>query len=62
MIDDVIGEYEQLPSTQTIMLHLKDKFEDATITKLRQLTIKFNIYKKWHKHTTKQKEMPNMIR
>nr|CAD1844018.1 unnamed protein product [Ananas comosus var. bracteatus] len=64
MVDDLIGECEQLPTAHVMWVHLKEKFGGTTVIKLRQLTIKFDTYKKRPNHTIKQhlREMSNMIR
>nr|CAD1821586.1 unnamed protein product [Ananas comosus var. bracteatus] len=55
---------EQLPTAHAMWIHLKEKFGGTTVIKLRQLTIKFDTYKKRPNHTIKQhlREMSNMIK
>ncbi|XP_078171522.1 uncharacterized protein LOC144565598 [Carex rostrata] len=53
----------EIESNSKMWLALKQKFDGTSITKLRQLTIKFDTYKKRHNHSVRQhlREMSNMI-
>nr|XP_009791894.1 PREDICTED: uncharacterized protein LOC104239064 [Nicotiana sylvestris] len=63
VVDDLIHECEQYPTTQAIWAHFREAYGSTTVTRLRQLTIKFDTYKKRHDHNVKQhlRVMPNMI-
>ncbi|XP_044477551.1 uncharacterized protein LOC123204812 [Mangifera indica] len=63
MNDDIAYQYEQFETTNAIWVALKEKFGGTTVSKLRQLTIKFDTYKKVPNKPMKQhlREMSNMI-
>lgn len=46
MNDDIAYKYEQYETTHAMWEALKEKFGENTVSKLRQLAIKFDIYKK----------------
>jgi gag-polypeptide of LTR copia-type len=56
-------EFRQYEVAKNMWLVLKRKFDGTSVTKLRQLTIKFNTYKKRPNHSMRQylREMSNMI-
>lgn len=66
MVDDLIHECEQFPTAHDICVYLRVKYGGTSLTKLRQLTIKLDIYKKFHNHNIKQLDrimtMSNMVR
>ncbi|XP_075080296.1 uncharacterized protein LOC142165820 [Nicotiana tabacum] len=61
--DDLIYECEQYPTAQAMWAYLREAYGGTTVTRLRQLTIKFDTYKKRHDHGVKQhlRVMSNMI-
>ena len=64
MHDDLVYEYQQYPTAHAMWVALNEKFGGTTVTKLRQLTIKFDTYKKKPNHNMQQylREMSNMIK
>ena len=46
MNDDLVYEYQQYPTANAMWVTLREKFGGTTVSKLRQLTIKFGTYKK----------------
>ncbi|EEF49151.1 conserved hypothetical protein [Ricinus communis] len=46
MNDDLVYEYQQYPIAHSMWVDLREKFGGTTISKLRQLTIKFDTFKK----------------
>ncbi|XP_073289064.1 uncharacterized protein [Primulina huaijiensis] len=64
VIDDLIHECEQHLTAHDIWVYLREKYGGTTVTRLRQLTIKFDTYKKQADHSIKQhlRTMSNMIR
>jgi gag-polypeptide of LTR copia-type len=63
MENDVMREFRQYEVAKEMWLALKQKFDGTSVTKLRQLTIKFDTYKKRPNHSMRQhlREMSNMI-
>jgi gag-polypeptide of LTR copia-type len=63
METDVMREFRQYEVAKEMWLALKQKFGGTSVTKLRQLTIKFDTYKKRYNHSMRQhlREMSNMI-
>ena len=63
MNDDLVFEHQHHPTAQAMWLALKEKFGGISISKLRQLTIKFDTYKKVPNKFMKQhlRDMSNMI-
>jgi gag-polypeptide of LTR copia-type len=63
MENDVMREFRQYEVAKEMWLALKQKFGGTFVTKLRQLTIKFDTYKKRPNHSICQhlREMLNMI-
>jgi gag-polypeptide of LTR copia-type/Domain of unknown function (DUF4219) len=63
MENDVMREFRQYEVAKEMWLALKQKFGGTSVTKLRQLTIKFDTYKKRPNHNMRQhlREMSNMI-
>ena len=63
MNDDLLYEYKQYPTAYVMWNALKKKFGCTLVTKLRQLIIKFDTYKKHPNHTIQQhlREISNMI-
>ncbi|XP_044503424.1 uncharacterized protein LOC123224005 [Mangifera indica] len=63
MNDDIAYQYEQFKTANAMWVALTEKFRGTTVSKLRQLTIKFDTYKKVPNKPMKQhlREMPNMI-
>ncbi|XP_070041238.1 uncharacterized protein [Nicotiana tomentosiformis] len=49
--DDLIHECEQYPTAQAMWAHLREAYGGTTVTRLQQLTIKFDTYKKHHDHS-----------
>ncbi|XP_073309909.1 uncharacterized protein [Primulina huaijiensis] len=64
VIDDLIHECEQHLTAHDIWVYLREKYGGTTVTRLRQLTTKFDTYKKLVDHSIKQhlRTMSNMIR
>ncbi|XP_070017659.1 uncharacterized protein [Nicotiana sylvestris] len=64
VVDDLIYEYEQYLTAQAMWARLREAYGGTTVTRLRQLTIKFNTYKKRHDHGVKQhlRQIQAMIR
>ena len=63
MSDDLVFAHQHFPIAHAIWLTLKEKFGGISISRLRQLTIKFDTYKKVPNNTIKQhlRDMSNMI-
>jgi arginyl-tRNA synthetase len=63
MKNDVMHEFRQYEVAKEMQLALKQKFGGTSVTKLKQLTIKFDTYKKRPNHSMRQhlSEMSNMI-
>jgi gag-polypeptide of LTR copia-type len=63
MKNDVMREFRQYEVAKEMWLALKQKFGGTSVTKLRQLTIKFDTYKKCPNHSMRQhlRKMSNMI-
>jgi gag-polypeptide of LTR copia-type len=63
MENDVMREFRQYEVSKEMWLALNQKFGETSVTKLRQLTIKFDTYKKRPNHSMRQhlREMSNMI-
>jgi gag-polypeptide of LTR copia-type/Zinc knuckle len=63
MENDVMREFRQYEVAKEMWLALNQKFGETSVTKLRQLTIKFDTYKKRPNHCMRQhlREMSNMI-
>ena len=61
---DLIFNYQTLPTAYDMWAFLKEKFNDTIVTKLRQLTIKFDTYKKCPNHTIKEhlRTISNMLK
>ena len=57
-------EYEVYQTTHEMWHALKEKYDELSATKLRELVLKFKNYKMWPNHTMKQhlREMKRMIR
>jgi hypothetical protein len=45
MKNDVMREFRQYEVAKEMWLALRQKFDETSVTKLRQFTIKFDIYK-----------------
>jgi gag-polypeptide of LTR copia-type len=63
MKNDVMREFRQYEVAKETWLILKQKFGETFVIKLRQLTIKFDTYKKCPNQSMRQhlREMSNMI-
>ena len=63
MDDDIAKQFKRYENAMELWNALREKFGGVALTKLRSLTIKFDIYKKRPDHTMKKhlKEMSNMI-
>ncbi|XP_055960065.1 uncharacterized protein LOC130014940 [Mercurialis annua] len=63
MDDDLMYEYQRYSTTNAMWAALREKFGGTTVSRLRQLTIKFDTYKKVPNKTMKQhlRDMSNMI-
>ena len=63
MNDDLVYEYQQYQTARAMWVALRGKFGGTTVSKLRQLTIKFDNYKKVPSKSMKQhlRDMSNMI-
>ncbi|KAH0639722.1 hypothetical protein KY285_036308 [Solanum tuberosum] len=61
--DDLIHECEKFPIAHAMRAHLRRMYGGTSVTRLRQLTIKFDTYKKRHDQNIKQhlRVMSNMI-
>ena len=46
MSDDLVFAHQHFPTAHAIWLALKEKFGEISVSRLRQLTIKFDTYKK----------------
>ena len=64
MVDDLAFEYESYLTAHAVWVALKEKYSGVSLSKLRQLTIKFDSYKKRPNVSMVQhlREMSNMIR
>ncbi|XP_026419768.1 uncharacterized protein LOC113315726 [Papaver somniferum] len=64
MNDDLIGEYENYPTSKQMWDHLKFYFGGTSTTKLRSLVLKFEVYRKDPKHSVTEhlRMMSSMIR
>nr|XP_010906668.1 uncharacterized protein LOC105033512 [Elaeis guineensis] len=64
MVDDLVNECKLFFNTHKMWVHLKENFGGTTVTRLRQLTIKFDTYKKCPNHTINEhlNKMFKMIR
>ena len=54
MKNDLLCEFEEYETAYSLWIALKDKFGATSATKLRQLTIKFDTYKKRSNTTMRQ--------
>jgi len=63
MENDVMREFRKYDLAKEMWIALKQKFGGTSVTKLRQLTIRFDTYKKRPNHSMRQhlREMSNMI-
>jgi len=63
VVDDLIHECEEFPNAHAMWAHLRETYGGTSVTRLRQLTIKFDTYKKRHDQNIKQhlRVMSNMI-
>ncbi|XP_047269149.1 uncharacterized protein LOC124898926 [Capsicum annuum] len=63
VVDDLIHKCKEFPNANVIWAHLQGTYRGTSVTRLRQLTIKFDTYKKCHGQNIKQhlKVMSNMI-
>ena len=62
MNDDLVYEYQQYQTTHAMWVALREKFGGTTVSKLRQLTIKLDTYKKVpNKMKQHLRDMSNMI-
>ena len=63
MENDLMREFKDHDVAKTMWTALKEKFVGTSVSKLRQLTIKFDTYKKRPNHNMRQhiREMSNMI-
>ena len=63
MNDDLVYEYLQYQTAHAMWVALRENFGGTTVSKLRQLTIKFDSYKKVPNKSMKQhlRDMSNMI-
>ncbi|KAH0755134.1 hypothetical protein KY290_025404 [Solanum tuberosum] len=63
IVDDLIHECEKFPTAYAMRAYLRGMYGGAFVTRLRQLTIKFDTYKKYHDQNIKQhlRVMANMI-
>ena len=63
MNDDLVYEYQQYQTTHAMWVALRGKFGGTIVSKLRQLTIKFDTYRKVPNKSIKQhlRDMSNMI-
>ncbi|KAK2990487.1 hypothetical protein RJ640_011654 [Escallonia rubra] len=61
--NDLIGQYDELPTCKALWEQLKFSFGGTSTTRLRSLVIKFEEYTKDHKHTMSEhlRVMSNMI-
>ena len=64
MVDDLAFEYESYLTAHAVWVALKEKYNGVSLSKLRQLTIKFDSYKKHLNVSMVQhlREMSSMIR
>ncbi|OMO55158.1 Heat shock protein Hsp90 [Corchorus capsularis] len=64
MHNDLIGEFEQYQTAHEMWQALRNKYEVTTLSKLRELNLKFNTYKKKSNHSMKQhlRTMSTLIR
>ncbi|KAH0671590.1 hypothetical protein KY289_026083 [Solanum tuberosum] len=63
VVDDLIHECEKFPIAYAMWAYLRGMYGGTSVTHLRQLTIKFDTYKKCHDQNIKQhfRVMSNMI-
>ena len=63
MSDNLVFAHQHFPTAHAIWLALKEKFGGISVSRLRQLTIKFDTYKKVLNKTMKQhlRDMSNII-
>ncbi|EEF36901.1 conserved hypothetical protein [Ricinus communis] len=63
MNNDLVYEYQQYPTSHAMWVALREKFGGTTVSKLKQLTIKFDTFKKVPNKSMKQhlRDMSNMI-
>ena len=63
MNDDLVYEYQQYQTAHAMWVASNEKFGETTVSKLRQLTIKFDTYKKVPNKSRKNhlRDMSNMI-
>ncbi|XP_019261101.1 PREDICTED: uncharacterized protein LOC109239051 [Nicotiana attenuata] len=63
MVDELIRECEEFPNAYAMWAHLRGTYGGTSVTRLRQLTIKFDTFKKRHDKSIKQhlRVMSNMI-
>ncbi|MEI4896711.1 hypothetical protein Q8G71_36085, partial [Klebsiella pneumoniae] len=54
MHNDLIGEFEQYQTAHEMWQALRNKYGVTTLSKLRELNLKFNTYKKKPNHSMKQ--------
>jgi hypothetical protein len=64
MHDDLIGEYEVFQNAKDMWDQLKFDFGGTSTTRLRSLVLKFEVYRKYQKHTMTEhlRMMSGMIR
>ncbi|OMO58188.1 Integrase, catalytic core [Corchorus capsularis] len=64
MHNDLIGEFEQYQTAHEMWQALRNKYGVTTLSKLRELNLKFNTYKKKPNHSMKQhlRTMSTLIR
>jgi len=63
VVDELIHECEEFPIAHAMSAHLRGTYGSTSVIRLRQLTIKFDTYKKRHDQNVKQhlRVMSNMI-
>ncbi|XP_075088083.1 uncharacterized protein LOC142170153 [Nicotiana tabacum] len=63
VVDELIRECEEFPNAHAMWVHLQRTYAGTSVTRLRQLTIKFDTFKKHHDQSIKQhlRVMSNMI-
>ena len=63
MNNDLVYEYQQYQTAHAMWIALRENFRGTTVSKLRQLTIKFDTYKKVPNKSMKQhlRDISNMI-